>query len=395
MQIGANIEEVQMTTLFDFMSDEILRASLEADYHELELCMKAGAWKAVHVLAGSIIEAMLLDYLLAINYLKHSDKKSSNLTLFDIINICKDARILSNKTADLSHVVREYRNFIHPEKTIRLGETTNEDSAIVAQSLVRIIIEEISAKRRKNYGYTAEQIVTKVESDFSAIHILRHLLKEIKEPERERLLLRILPSRYFYHKNSEGEEIAYLADPALPVLETCFRLTFESSSEKTKQAVAKEFARVLKEEDSETVSVYEVTFFRGSDLEYFSSEDREMFKEHFLSIMKNNFNDEVMKAVDGLGVFLTVEDANTFVDAFIREQTMMSKVKNEKLKELFISEFYKMAYDVQDESNKRIDAWIATLENRTSLANKLNIDKVKELKEEITTIISVRDVSLD
>ncbi len=55
---------------FDFISGEDFRISLENDYKELNDAMQVEAWKAVHVLAGSIIEAVLVDYLFAINYNK-------------------------------------------------------------------------------------------------------------------------------------------------------------------------------------------------------------------------------------------------------------------------------------------------------------------------------------
>src|SRR5712692_1500302 len=157
--------------LFDFISDEDFRASLEADYHELELCMKAGAWKAVHVLAGSIIETILLDYLVATDYPKRSSTKLSEMKLFEIIDICKRERILTNKSADLAHVIREYRNLIHPEKLRRLGETADENGAVVAQALVRMVVEDVAARRRELYGYTAEQLVTKIVRDPSVTPI--------------------------------------------------------------------------------------------------------------------------------------------------------------------------------------------------------------------------------
>src|SRR5258708_9070336 len=190
--------------LFDFMSDEDFRASLEADYHELELCMQAGAWKAVHVLAGSIIETILLDYLLATAFPKRSYLKLADLRLFEIINVCKNEHILTNKSADLSHVIREYRNLIHPEKVRRLGETVDENGAIVAQALVRMVVDEVGTKRGEIYGYTAEQIVTKIVRDPSVFPILGHLLKNMKAFELRRILLKTLPSRSFQIVHKEN-----------------------------------------------------------------------------------------------------------------------------------------------------------------------------------------------
>src|SRR6266513_1452621 len=111
-----------VTDLFNFISDEKFRVSLENDFGELEKRMKAEAWKAVHVLAGSVVETLLIDYLMVTEYEKRSPQKISKLNLYQIIEICKEEQVLSNKAADLAHAIREYRNLIHPEKLRRLEE---------------------------------------------------------------------------------------------------------------------------------------------------------------------------------------------------------------------------------------------------------------------------------
>jgi hypothetical protein len=50
---------------FDYITAKEFRQSLEADYAELQLCVESKAWKSVQVLAGSIVEALLIDYLAA------------------------------------------------------------------------------------------------------------------------------------------------------------------------------------------------------------------------------------------------------------------------------------------------------------------------------------------
>ena len=62
--------------------------------------MQVGAWKAVHVLAGSIIEAVLVDYLFAIGYHKEDPLRVS---LERAITICKQKGILSEKTEHIAH----------------------------------------------------------------------------------------------------------------------------------------------------------------------------------------------------------------------------------------------------------------------------------------------------
>ena len=38
---------------FDFITDDLFRTSLHADYRELLQTLEGGSWKAVHVLSGA------------------------------------------------------------------------------------------------------------------------------------------------------------------------------------------------------------------------------------------------------------------------------------------------------------------------------------------------------
>src|SRR5437764_498957 len=100
--------------LFTFITNEDLRASLEGDYAELETCFKGGAWKAVHVMAGSIVEAVLTDYLLATDYQKKGGKDPQNMMLAGLIEACLKEKIISPRSGELSTAIKEFRNLIHP-----------------------------------------------------------------------------------------------------------------------------------------------------------------------------------------------------------------------------------------------------------------------------------------
>src|SRR5438445_785749 len=174
---------------FDFVSGDAFRESLASDYEELERCLEARAYKAVHVLAGSIVEAILVDYLVASGYNKKDPLK---LELAQAIDECKSAGIVSQRIVDLSNVIRDYRNLIHPGRVIRLEESVDSSGAVIAKSLVEIVIKEVSKKKAKEYGYTAEQILTKLESDPRNDPVIRHLTSEIAPTELERLMLKVL-----------------------------------------------------------------------------------------------------------------------------------------------------------------------------------------------------------
>ena len=154
---------------FDFVSGDEFRTSLEADYRELNACIQAKAWKAVHVLAGSIIETILLDYLIVSKYQNRAPEEILKMDLSSAINACKNEKILTQKIADLSSVVRQYRNLIHPGRVIRLEEKVDENSATIAQKLVEMIVSETSRRKNEAFGYTAEQVLSKIINDSTVV----------------------------------------------------------------------------------------------------------------------------------------------------------------------------------------------------------------------------------
>jgi hypothetical protein len=304
---------------FDYISDETLKASLAADYAEFQTCLNGQAWKAALVLVGSVVETILVDHLLATEYQKRTGTDPLKMQLGALIDACKADKVLSQKTADLSSVLQSYRNLIHPGRLVRLGETANRNSAVIAGEVLQMIVDEIAAKKRAQYGYTADQIVKKLERDESAISIHRHLLTDVPEFELERLLLRVIPKRYFeldtiisgdFGPEPDAEKQSRLA--------TCFRSAFEMSSDEVKKKVTKRFLSVLKEEDHHTVVSYETALFRCKDLEYVSPEEANLVKAHLLSAADKGLSLSLLKTIEGLAPFLVRRDIPRLVDVLVR-----------------------------------------------------------------------------
>jgi hypothetical protein len=134
---------------FDFIRDSELRQSLRTDYAELVACLAAGAWKAAHVLSGSIIEAMLVDFLISVKY-KSRDPLRMSLT--DLIDTCTKQGALTTKTSELSGAIKSYRNLIHPGRAKRLNEVADQDGARIVAALVGIIVREVSAKQEEEFA---------------------------------------------------------------------------------------------------------------------------------------------------------------------------------------------------------------------------------------------------
>ena len=218
-------------TGFDFVTDDDLRASLEADAAEMAACLKAEAYKAVHVLAGSIVEGLLVDHLDSTGYKAPHGTDLDEVSLDQLIAAARSQKpkALSDKAADLVSVVKEYRNLIYPGRLLRLQEHVDASTAAIAALLVEIVTSEVAALKRDTYGYTAQQIVSKVENDSSSMGILADLLKGTKPKELVRLLLGDLPSRYMeISALEEGDPEVY--EPILARLRRDFDAHIERRS---------------------------------------------------------------------------------------------------------------------------------------------------------------------
>jgi len=331
--------------VFDFVSGEDFRTCLENDYQELNLAMQSKAWKAVHILAGSIVEALLVDYLVTTEYQKKTSSDPLKMTLAEAIPACRKENIISDRTEHLLHAIRSYRNLIHPGRSVRLGETPNENGAKIAQALVETIIEEIASRRKQNYGYTAEQLLTKLAQDASSVAIFNHLLKETNEYEIEHLLLRSIPEKYFYSINVVSVKRDILHD-----LVVSFRLSFTVASEETKKKVLKKFIKSIKEESSNVEWRY--VFFNGEDLQYCSPEEVSLIKEHFLSIFKAPINIKFLSTITGISKYLSHSELVNLIYPYINSIAGYGHHYDEKetkeLIESFQVEYYNMDITAQE-----------------------------------------------
>jgi len=88
--------EREMAT-FDFVASGEFRASLERDAEELLACMKAGAWKSVHVLAGSLNPCDDLYHLTSTG--KVGENELLKLSLSELLDLCKEQQVLSTRDA--------------------------------------------------------------------------------------------------------------------------------------------------------------------------------------------------------------------------------------------------------------------------------------------------------
>jgi len=122
-----------------FMRDDRLRAIAERDYAELRGLDPAKASKSTLILAGGVIEGLLLDALVASGKWSFEDGCEKNLQ--DMIGPAKKAGIITEDR--LTDAVRKYRALAHPGREIRDGVAPTEADAGVARAAVEVVVQEV------------------------------------------------------------------------------------------------------------------------------------------------------------------------------------------------------------------------------------------------------------
>jgi hypothetical protein len=350
--------EHQMSS-FDFVTGEDFRAALDADFRELQAAREVHAWKSVHVLAGSIVEAVLIDYLSNADGLKNPPSKPMELDLNGAITLCKSKGIISDRSATLSDVIRSYRNLIHPGRAIRLAESVDESSATVAVALVDMILRDVGKSRAEAQGFTAEQLVTKVERDSSAIPIIKHLLADMTESERKRLLVTVLPSRCL-NPIRAGD-----ADSIPSAMGALFRATYEAAPAELQKQATEDFVKALREEPETVVAVYETAFFRAEDLQHLAKAKQTLVKTHALARLKAKRSVALFEALKGVSPYLTSAELTQVVDAVISEIAYgQSTALDDAARALLADVFQRQSSNADAIMVKRLSDWVELLKNK-------------------------------
>jgi len=178
--------------ILDFVADEQYKNLLIRDFNELQICVDNNASKSVLILSGSIIEAVLLEFFS--HNLPQGVSKTNllKMSLAELISKAEEIDLISSKSKELSTVIKNYRNLIHPGREVRTNEKFDYETAIVSFNLVKIILKEIRENYIQKYGYTAEDIFNKINLDSSTYSIYEKLLLKLNEYEKNKLLNQLI-----------------------------------------------------------------------------------------------------------------------------------------------------------------------------------------------------------
>lgn len=136
--------------------DQFMQKIVDRRWEECEICLNAGAALASIIMMGGLIESL---FLARINQMKDKSMifKSSKIPknregenielkdwrLKDYIDVFHDLKWISKAGKEISEVLRDYRNYVHPEKERRHNVQINIEDAKLLWGVCKLISNQI------------------------------------------------------------------------------------------------------------------------------------------------------------------------------------------------------------------------------------------------------------
>jgi len=142
-----------------FIEDEQFRRNLEIDLSATDRALLNGEWKAATILAGSVIEALLLwslkrkrqsEVIAVVEALVDEkvlngkpNKDIVHWTLSPFIEVAHKMKIISLQTTQQARLAQGYRNLIHAGREFRLKKRCDRGTALSAVAAIEHIVGDL------------------------------------------------------------------------------------------------------------------------------------------------------------------------------------------------------------------------------------------------------------
>ena len=136
-----------------FITDDELRQNLLGDLGAITQALSNGEWKAATVLAGALVEALLLwklqqDSTKARRAASAATGPLDRWDLKDYIEVAAELTIINGNTVAQAKIAKDFRNLIHPGRAARLGQVCDRGTALSAVAAVHLVIRDLSVVGR-------------------------------------------------------------------------------------------------------------------------------------------------------------------------------------------------------------------------------------------------------
>jgi hypothetical protein len=144
------------TTDLLFITDSALRAALRLDISTAYRALGNGEWKPATVMGGSVVEALLL---WALQHATASDRQTAitgamtkgtlsqppqgpteRWDLAQYIAVAEALTLIDTNTATQARLAKDFRNLIHPGRTLRLAQVCDRGTALAALAAVEMVV---------------------------------------------------------------------------------------------------------------------------------------------------------------------------------------------------------------------------------------------------------------
>ncbi len=176
---------------FSFIGNEQYREILHNDYKEALRCLNNKSYKSVVVLSGSIIESILSDFRLQKDD-SVTAAKVQKMTLSHLLDYALENELIKERSSQLSNVIRNFRNLIHPGRLIRVKEKVDSNLAIAAFGVMNIILSDIKDSYDKLYKHDGQTVFRILTSDNHTLINIDLYMSEMNKGEKNELLKLII-----------------------------------------------------------------------------------------------------------------------------------------------------------------------------------------------------------
>lgn len=362
-----------MNHLLDTVRDRRLRQVLESDYVELQLALSNGMNKASLVLAGGIVEAVLINYLLVIGY-KHPPKDADpkNMQLADLISACEAEGALTPETASHCQILKSYRNLIHPGRSARSDELADRSRADVAEKLVERVIRDVEERACKRPEWAAEAVLRFARS----IDVLdpelaiSRKVRALPSAEVARLVVDVLPDRFAAEVDdvwSDDDEDHDPDDFRLPIM-WCFRAGWSMVPTSVKADAARRLLREL-DEGRPFPEAWLCTFFDADLLAALEDSERDDLVTYVLQVLPRT---DFLSPLNGVGPYLSPSAAAELVSMLTGKIATTIGIFRRAPTEILESEVPRLPVESVDAARRAldeaVDIWAARPEDAAYLS---------------------------
>jgi hypothetical protein len=298
----------------EFVTDDAYRELLAQDLNEMGVALRAKAPKAATVLAGSLLEALLAFALQAVAP-KRGKRTYDNLSLDKLIEEARAANLLTEEAAQLSVVVKSYRNLIHPGRARRLDRAVDDETAQISVALVRMVARHLESQLSGTHGHEASAVLLRLEESSPPPGVLEYLIRRMPNEEVSLLLRReLLRALVEKVKSNYGR----LSPRDVKNYERAFGLCWERCSSSVRADAARCVARTIGGESDDVVAAVVDAFLKPGYLDEFDPEHKELAVAHLLARLESRPNKTYIAALAGMEQYLDIEQTRSYFAALSR-----------------------------------------------------------------------------